>query len=146
MELWHLTKDTSRLPDEPRGGQRVQVCVGTSPIALGQSVWVSLTVEHGDHTLEHRVCRGMWTHNDGPNSYWTIELGTFAPGDTVRYRVIGEDDSGQICSGQKFKFIVGPAVHLETANYDESLARARSSMTPPPPDSGVAARWSAEAH
>ena len=122
MNLWHLTADAPRSPTTPHAGQRVCLHAGTWPIELGQSVWASFTVEHGDGTTEHRVQRGIWTHNDGVNSYWSIELGAFKEDDQVRYTVLGESDFADVVTGPSGSFKVAAADRVETPSFEERLA------------------------
>lgn len=122
MNLWHLTPDAPRIPPEPHGGQRVCLQAGTWPIAPGQTVWASFTVEHDDGTVEHRVQRGIWTHNDGVNSYWSIELGAFKEGDSVGYTVLGEDESAGVVTGPSGSFRVAAADRVESVSFEERLA------------------------
>lgn len=100
-------------PQQPCAGQRVALTVGTWPIEPGQSVWASCTVQHLDGAVEHRVCRGIWIANEGVNSYWEIELGSFRASDQVSYQVIGEDQNAGIVQGPSCTFVVLPAVQVE---------------------------------
>lgn len=124
MKLWHLTPDAGRSPEFPAAGQRICVYAGTWPIEPGQSVWASVTVEHSDGTVEHRVNRGMWVSNDGANSYWCVELGPYAEKDRVKYSVLGESPEGEIVTAQTDELSVAPALQLRRQSYEDSLASA----------------------
>jgi hypothetical protein len=130
MNLWHLTPDAARTPEHPQAGQRVCVYAGTWPIALGQSVWASCTVEHADGTLERRVQRALWVQNEGANSYWCIELGTFRAGDRVSYTVLGEDGSGDVVTGESSGFDVVEAERIVSTSFEERVEEARQPSPP----------------
>jgi len=81
-------------------------CVGTWPIEPGQTVWASFAVRCANGRRWQDTRKGTWMRNDGPNSYWEIDLGRFEPGDDVVYKVLGEDQAGGVVATREFSLRV----------------------------------------
>lgn len=107
MNVWHLQPDTPRTPLRPSAGEWVTLEIGTWPIESGQSVSVTYAVAPGDE----RRTDAVWRHNEGANSYWRAEIGPFASGDVVRYRIWGHSREGAV-EGRATSFRVGPKLYL----------------------------------
>ncbi|MDX2004153.1 MAG: glycoside hydrolase family 57 protein [Meiothermus sp.] len=107
MNLWHLYPDTPRTPRRVSPGERVMLTIGTWPIEVGQAVGVEYRVAD----LPPQTVAARWQRNQGHNSYWQAELGPFAKGDEVRYRVVGTFPGGE-AAGPQTGFKVGPKLYL----------------------------------
>lgn len=112
MHVWHLEIDTPRRPERATAGEPVVVHVGTWPIELGQTVWATGEVRRraGRRTQDTR--KGRWVRNEGPNSYWEIDLGRFERGADVRYKVVAEDGAGNVVATREFVFSIEPSAVL----------------------------------
>jgi hypothetical protein len=106
MHVWHLEPDTPLRPERVGDGEPVVACVGTWPIEPGQSVWASFEVRSATGRRWQDTRRGRWVRNDGPNSYWEINLGRFERGDELRYKVLGEDEAEVVVASREFAFRV----------------------------------------
>ena len=107
MELWHLTPDARRTPHRVSPGERVTLDIGSWPAEPEQSVWVTYRVAEDDVTRVEAV----WRYNEGENSYWRADIGPFATGTVVRYRVSGGSRVDEI-AGPAGEFRVGPKLYL----------------------------------
>lgn len=107
MNLWHLTPDAPRTPRRVSPGERVGLTLGTWPVEAGQAV----AVEYRLNNQPPQKIAARWQRNEGENSYWLAELGPFAGGDEVRYRVSGASPAGEV-SGPEVRFRVGPKLYL----------------------------------
>ncbi|MCL6526367.1 MAG: hypothetical protein K6T57_05725 [Thermaceae bacterium] len=107
MNLWHLTLDAPRSPLRVSPGERVWLNIGTWPIEPGQAVWVEYWI---NQQPPYRV-DALWQRNEGANSYWQAELGPFAKGQEVRYRIMGAFSQEQV-EGPEGGFKVGPKLYL----------------------------------
>ena len=107
MELWHLTPDTPRCPQQVLPGQIVQLVIRTYPVELGQSVVVDVNVVHSDGKQESHTVVAEWRYNDpgNVNSYWVATLGPFRPDDDVTYLIRGRS-GGYAVSSDEFAFTV----------------------------------------
>jgi alpha-glucosidase (family GH31 glycosyl hydrolase) len=92
----YATQPTERSPRDPMAGDNVTVRATTWPVAPGQSVWVTWSVNGVAQTP-----RGAsWDYNSGNNTYWKLDLGSFARGDVVEYTVHADvNGGGQRSSG-----------------------------------------------
>ncbi|MBI3202621.1 MAG: hypothetical protein HYZ29_13860 [Myxococcales bacterium] len=124
MHLWHLELDTPRLPASAEPGEPVLACVGTWPVELGQSVWATIDVKSATGRRRQEIRRGRWCRNHGPNSYWEIDLGRFDPGDTVSYRVVGEDESREVVATRVFGIRVAGEPVAISERFVHAVARA----------------------
>ena len=111
MRLWHLTPDAPRAPMRVSPGARVALHIGTWPIAPGQSVCVSFRVARADGTGDQGRVDAAWQRNEGANSYWRADIGPFAHGDRVQYRVQGHGPGGD-STGPATGFRVGAKFYL----------------------------------
>lgn len=102
MHVWHLEQDTPRRPERVGSGEPVVACVGTWPIEAGQSVWATFRVKERTGRRWQDTRKGRWVRNDGPNSYWEIDLGRFERGDVVEYTVFGEDAARLVVATRQF--------------------------------------------
>ncbi|SDM38820.1 hypothetical protein [Nonomuraea jiangxiensis] len=100
----YSSEPTERVPRDPMAGEPVQINATTWPIEPGQTVWVTWTRNGVGQT----PVGAAWDHNSGNNSYWKINLGTFARGDKISYTVNADVNGG----GQKS---VGPFVFTVTS-------------------------------
>lgn len=106
MHLWHLEQDTPLRPEHAAPGEPVVACVGTWPIEPGQAVWATFEVRCSSGRRWQLTKKGHWIRNEGPNSYWEIELGRFEGGETVSYKVLGEDRLGAVVATREFSTTV----------------------------------------
>ncbi len=118
MHLWHLEADTPRLPAVVEAGAAVLACVGTWPVELGQSVWAAIDVKSATGRRRQEIRKGRWCRNEGPNSYWEIDLGRFDPGDVASYQVLGEDESGVVVATRRFELrVAGEPVAISLRSF-----------------------------
>lgn len=94
MVIWHLTPDAPRVPFFVSAGQHVNLQFGTWPIEGGQRTWIEYQVLHQDGTVQTGQGEGTWNVNREANSYWFLNVGPFADGDHVEYRLRGSSPSG----------------------------------------------------
>ena len=107
MLLWHLTGDAPRTPHRVSPGERVTLDIGTWPIELGQSVWVTYQADGaGPVRLE-----AVWRVNESGNSYWRAEIEPLSSAAVVRYQVYGRSPAGEV-TGPAGQFRVGPKLYL----------------------------------
>ncbi len=111
MEIWHLTPDAPRSPHRVSPGERVTLHIGTWPVEPAQSVWVNYRVDHRSGGTDEGWIEATWLRNEGANSEWYAELGSFSEGDRVFYAVHGRSPAGGV-SGPIASFRVGPKIHL----------------------------------
>jgi len=82
------SQPTERAPRDPMSGEAVVVKATTWPVSPGQSVWVTWKKNGVDQT----PIGATFDYNNGNNSYWQINLGTFARGDQIQYWVNADVD------------------------------------------------------
>lgn len=111
MVIWHLTPDAPRFPFFVSAGQNVNLQVGTWPIEEGQRIWIDYRVEHPEGTEDAGHVEGTWNVNREANSYWFLNVGPFADGDRVEYRLGGSSPAGS-CDGETVSFVVSSKLHL----------------------------------
>ena len=111
MRIWHMTADAGREPLRVAPGHTVRLVVGTSPIELGQAVWVTYDVIHLNGTVDRGYLNVPWDRNEGLSSYWTVTFGPFARGDRVTYVVHGRSGEERI-DLPPVRFGVGPRLYL----------------------------------
>lgn len=111
MHLWHLTQDAPRNPQCVTSGDVVTLHIGTWPAAPDQRVWVTCHTAHADGMHEQARVEAVWQRNEGPNSYWSANVGPFRRGDHVRYDVHGRTPEGEV-SGPTASFRVDPGIFL----------------------------------
>jgi alpha-glucosidase (family GH31 glycosyl hydrolase) len=93
---------TERSPRDPVAGQPVKIRSTTWPVEPGQTVWISYTVNGTSRT----DIGASWSYNDGNNSYWEADIGSFAKGDVVEYTVYADVNGGGTKSIGPFTFRV----------------------------------------
>jgi len=111
MKIWHLTADAGREPLRVAPGQRVRLTIGTSPVAPGQSVWVTYEVIHPNGNVDRGFQSASWDHNAGLSSYWRALWGPFERGDRVTYVVHGSQGDERI-DLPPVHFTVGPRIYV----------------------------------
>lgn len=116
MHLWHLEADTPRLPAVVEAGAAVLACVNLAR-ELGQSVWAAIDVKSATGRRRQEIRKGRWCRNEGPNSYWEIDLGGSTPATWRAYQVLGEDESGVVVATRRFELrVAGEPVRDLAAN------------------------------
>ena len=133
MHVWHHEVDTPRRPERVSSGQPVIVCVGSWPIAMGQSVWACIDIKSASGRRRHDTRKGRWCTNEPPNSYWEIDLGRFAADDQISYRVLAEDGSGLVVATRRYELQVERSRPTRAARHVEVAPGLR----PPGEPSGV---------
>ncbi|MFD9944284.1 TIM-barrel domain-containing protein [Nonomuraea sp. NPDC059023] len=91
-----------RTPRDPMAGEAVTVKATTWPIEPGQTVWATWTKNGVNQT----PVGAAWDYNSGNNSYWKINLGSFARGDKISYTVNADVNGGGQKSVGPFPFTV----------------------------------------
>lgn len=96
----YATTPTERAPRDPMAGQAVRINATTWPVTSGQTVWVTWTKNGAAQT----PIGAQYAYNSGNNTYWTVDLGTFARGDQVTYTVNADINGGNQKSTTPFSF------------------------------------------
>ncbi|MFD0475696.1 hypothetical protein ACFQ0B_51380 [Nonomuraea thailandensis] len=145
----YSSEPTERVPRDPMAGEPVQINATTWPVEPGQTVWVTWT----RNGVSQTPVGAAWDHNSGDNSYWKINLGTFARGDKISYTVNADVNGGGQRSTGPFAFTVtswstvtnvtgftdnGTSVDVTTG--DSAGASPRRSASPSPRSTGSARR------
>lgn len=100
-ELYGSTP-TERSPRDPMASQLVQVHSTTWPISSGQTCWVTWT----KNGVAQTAVGASFDYNNGNNSYWKVNLGTFARGDQITYLVHADVDGGGAVTNGPYSFAV----------------------------------------
>ncbi|WP_205600796.1 TIM-barrel domain-containing protein [Gracilibacillus sp. YIM 98692] len=95
-------KPTERSPRDPVAGEEVSINVTTWPVEPGQATWVTWT----KNGVEQPVVNGDFKYNEGNNTYWEINLGTFSQGDKIEYTVHADKDGTNEKTIGSFNFTV----------------------------------------
>jgi hypothetical protein len=111
MHLWHLTPNAPREPYRVSAGNWVSLLLGSSPVELGQSAWVTVRADGASGATRESRVDAVWQRNEGVNSYWRAEIGPFADGDVVRYSAHGSGPAGLV-DGPTVEFRVGPRLYV----------------------------------
>lgn len=90
MDDLYEIQPTERYPRCPTAGETVYIKGTTWPIEMGQTVWVTYSV----NGVTQQPVGASWKYNDGNNSYWEAAIGPFAKGDFVSY-IVHADQNGQ---------------------------------------------------
>ncbi|MEA5456708.1 glycoside hydrolase family 31 protein [Sinomonas sp. JGH33] len=98
----YSTTPTERSPRDPMATQTVQLHSTTWPISPGQTCWVSWS----KNGVAQTDVGCSFDYNSGNNSYWKINLGTFAKGDQITYTVHADVDGGGALTSGPFSFSV----------------------------------------
>ncbi|PNT92529.1 hypothetical protein CDQ83_02885 [Clostridium thermosuccinogenes] len=96
------TEPCERYPRDPIAGENVYIKSKTWPIELGQAVWVTWK----KNGVEQPVVNAQWKYNDGYDSYWEANLGSFAKGDVVEYTVHADHYGQNRKSTDTYSFVV----------------------------------------
>lgn len=91
---------TERAPRDPMAGEAVRINATTWPIAPGQTVWVTWSKNGVDQT----PIGAQYAYNSGNNTYWTVDLGSFARGDRISYTVNADVNGGNQKKTSPFSF------------------------------------------
>ncbi|MFB1081608.1 TIM-barrel domain-containing protein [Jeotgalibacillus sp. JSM ZJ347] len=102
MDGLYDSKPTERTPRDPVEGQEVSIQVTTWPVEPGQATWVTWT----KNGVVQPVVNGDFKYNDGNNTYWEIDLGTFLQGDVIEYTVRADQDGANEKNLGSFEFTV----------------------------------------
>ncbi len=130
MHIWHLTADAPRTPHRVSPNNTVSLTLGTWPIELGQRVWVQVVVEAPGRPREEFSREAAWLENRGPNSYWKAQIGPFARGTKVLYKIQGTSSQG-LTAGPTGSFRVGPKIYLALLwHQHQPVYRDTSSPSP----------------
>lgn len=111
MKLWHLTQDAPRHPLRVSQGDEVVLTVGTWPIQPNQSVYLIYVIIRPDGTTITGEKELLWEYNQGGNSYWMVNLGTFDDSYKVTYTLYGHSTEDKTV-GSTYNFQVGPKIYL----------------------------------
>lgn len=98
----YATTPTERSPRDPLASQLVQVHSTTWPISGGQTCWITWTKNGVNQTS----VGASFDYNSGNNSYWKVNLGTFAKGDQITYTVNANVDGAGAISNGPYSFAV----------------------------------------
>lgn len=98
----YSTQPTERSPRDPMAGQLVTVKATTWPISSGQTVWVTWT----RNGVPQTPIGAAYDYNSGNNTYWRLDLGTFARGDQITYNVNADVDGSGTKTTGPFSFSV----------------------------------------
>ncbi len=98
----YSTEATERAPRDPIAGETVVLNTTTWPVESGQAVWITWT----KNSVVQTDIGASWDNNSGNNSYWKINMGSFARGDDITYTVHANvNGSGEQTTGP-FSFTV----------------------------------------
>lgn len=98
----YSTTPTERSPRDPMASQTVQLHSTTWPISPGQTCWVTWT----KNGVAQSDVGCSFDYNSGNNSYWTVNLGSFAKGDQITYTVHADVDGGGALTSGPYSFAV----------------------------------------
>ncbi|MFC0622552.1 TIM-barrel domain-containing protein [Kribbella deserti] len=98
----YAAQPTERSPRDPMAGQAVQIKASTWPVSTGQTLWVTWT----KNGVAQTPIGAAWDYNSGNNTYWKLNLGTFARGDKITYTVNADVDGGNQKTTGPFSFAV----------------------------------------
>ncbi len=88
---------TERAPRDPVAGENVYIKITTWPVEPGQSAWVTWT----KNGVSQPSVDAEYKYNEGNNTYWEANLGSFEQGDVIQYNVHANKDG----SNEK---VIGP--------------------------------------
>lgn len=103
---------TEMSPKLPAAGENVLLNCTTWPIESGQTVWITYTV---NGTSKPAIC-ASWRYNDGNNSYWQANIGSFSKGDTVVYTVHSNKDGANEKTIGPYTFKVAGWEHMSSVS------------------------------
>ncbi|MFD2327840.1 TIM-barrel domain-containing protein [Cohnella sp. GCM10020058] len=118
---------TERYPRDPVAGDTVYLKLTTWPIESGQATWITWTKNGATQS----VINGTWQYNSGSNSYWQINMGTFAKGDVVTYTIHANKDGANEKTIGPFTFTVtGWESVASVSGYTDGGNKVTLSATP----------------
>lgn len=79
----YSTEQTERTPRDPIAGDTVYINATTWSIEPGQSVWITWT----KNGVAQTPLGASFQYNSANNSYWRVNMGSFARGDSIQYTV-----------------------------------------------------------
>jgi alpha-glucosidase (family GH31 glycosyl hydrolase) len=109
--IWHdpygddslySVEKTERYPRDPQAGENVYVKVTTWPLESGQAIWITWT----KNGVSQSAINGEWKYNEGNNSYWEVNMGSFSKGDDIKYTVHADKDGANEKTIGPFEFTV----------------------------------------
>lgn len=109
-------EQTERIPRDPSAGENVYIKSTTWDIEPGQSVWVSYT----KNGIAQPDIGAAWKYNNGNNSYWETNIGSFTKGDQITYTVYANKDGMNTKSTGPFSFTVTDWEHITSASLISS--------------------------
>lgn len=77
------SNDSERYPRDPVAGDNVYIKIKTWPVEPGDAVWVTWS----KNGVEQQAVNAEWKYNDGNDTHWEANLGSFAKGDEITYSV-----------------------------------------------------------
>ncbi|WP_373231726.1 TIM-barrel domain-containing protein [Cohnella sp.] len=93
-------QSTERFPRDPIAGDTVYLNVTTWPVESGQATWITWT----KNGVAQSDIGGSWSYNSGNNTYWSINMGSFAKGDVITYTVHANKDGTNEKTSGPFTF------------------------------------------
>jgi len=103
---------TERYPRDPVAGDNVYIKLSTWPIEPGQSTWITWT----KNGVPQTAIGGAWKYNDTTNSYWEVNMGSFAKGDVINYTVRANKDGANEKTIGPFQFTVTAWEHITSVS------------------------------
>jgi hypothetical protein len=88
VELWHLAPDTPLFPAHPSARENVNLQIGSWPVQPHQEVWAVFSVVHSDGSRDHGRASAAWDRNEGADSYWSVDLGSFEVGPKIHLAIL----------------------------------------------------------
>jgi alpha-glucosidase (family GH31 glycosyl hydrolase) len=120
-------ESTERFPRDPEAGQNVFIKLNTWPVEMGQSTWVSWK-KNGIQQLNKN---GDWKYNEGNNTFWEVNLGSFNKGDVIEYYVHANKDGANEKKIGPFSFTVTGWETISKINSAANLSnKVELSATP----------------
>lgn len=101
-----------RLPRNPVAGENVLVRSTTWPIEFGQTVWIT----YKKNGVQQQAIGAAWKYNNGNNSYWEANLGSFRKGDVVEYTVHANRNGQNEKTIGPFEFHVTDWEHVKSVS------------------------------
>lgn len=102
LEDRYVVEVNERYPQDPIAGESVYIKLNTWPIEPGQAVWITWE----KNGIAQTVINGSWKYNDGNNTYWEVNMGSFAKGDHIEYTVHADQYGANQKSVGPFEFTV----------------------------------------
>src|SRR5437868_5177718 len=100
----YSTEQTERFPRDPMAGDTVWINASTSPVEMGQTVWITWT----KNGASQPPVAAQWQVSQNDVSRWSASLGQFSRGDLIEYSVHGNENSAN-------ELVVGPFTFAVTS-------------------------------